>query len=89
MVHVAMGGKKRDTVRLSQQKRALNAFYSEMESSLLGQYLSHGLLFLESVAISCQQVHYFINPINAHKSLLLLLMSARQKLGKASDKIQP
>lgn len=84
-----MGGRKRGTVRLSPQKRALNAFGSELEPPLLGQDLSHGLPFLERVAISCQQMRYFISPIKAHKIRLLLLMSALQKRGKASDKTQP
>jgi hypothetical protein len=90
-VPVAMGGRKKDTVRLSQKKpqKVLNAFESEMEPSLLGQALSHGLPFLERVAISCQQMHYFIRPINTHKSLLPRLTSALQKLGEASDKMQP
>lgn len=86
-------GRERKSHGLSQKKKrktkkGTNAFESEMEPSLLGQGLSHGLLFLERAAISCQQMHCFIRPINTHKSLLPRLPSALQKLGEASDNMQ-
>lgn len=50
-------GREGKSLGLSQKKKkkkSTDAFESEMEPSLLGQGLSHGLLFLERKAISCQ-----------------------------------